>query len=454
MTSQIQILRQAKHNHEDLSDLERFLINPSAPLPSVELLERTRLAAYAYTKVPRQHPDKLALRPAFVKATRRHQQTKATLLPLLKTWHAEGIEVLPFKGFDLAEFVYDAPAQRFYGDVDVLIDPQHAATARRIATALGWSVATDITDSAVPYVHELMSLRSPDGQVFLEVHRRILQNYVPYARLQQRLTEAAWASSVSQAWEGIVVRRLDPPDSILLGLVLNRFWSADLWTLRPHDPLDMQQVMTRYTLSTDDLHRRADELGCRRTLDVFLSRCEPSRGVLTLTPPDYLQRQRWSRQILRERGHPGLERILGKALRIPGTAVDLVRAIPHVIRVVALIKRQSDIRVVLQRLDRPVEQDTRPSNAEQQRVIRGVRWALRLLRVRPGGNCLPRSLAIFTMLRRRGYPAIFCSGVRREAGSLQGHAWVELEGRVLEDLRESANRYTYRLNIEYPPSAV
>lgn len=453
MISQLQVLRQAHHNREDLAALERFLIDPSAPLPSLDLLERTRLAAYAYTRASRHHPDKLALRPAFVAATRRHQQAKTTLTPLLRAWYADGIEVLLFKGFYLAEFVYDAPAQRFYGDVDVLIDPRHATSARRIATSLGWTVVAEISDSVSPHVHELMSLRSPDGMVYLEVHRRILQNYFPVARVQQRLTDRAWAASVTRPWEGIVVKQLEPRDTLLLGLILNRFWSADLWSLRPHDPLDMQQTMARHDLSSDDLRRRADELGCRRTLDIFLSRCDPEQGVLHLAPPDLTQRQRWSWQIIGERGHPGLERVAGKVLRIPGISYDIAVALPPLLRVLALLRRHRDIRVILRKLDHPVTDrlpsNRLPSKKEQQQIVRGVRWLLRLLRIRTDGNCLPRSLTLFTMLRRRGYPAVFCSGVRKEGAKLQGHAWVELDGRVLEELKEPDNRLRYRPNIEY-----
>ncbi|MDZ7705132.1 MAG: nucleotidyltransferase family protein [Trueperaceae bacterium] len=301
MISQLQALRQAHHDRDDLAALERFLLDDTAPLPSLDLLERTRLAAYAYTRTPRHHPDKLALRPAFVAATRRHQQAKAALTPLFQAWYAAGIEVLLFKGFYLAEFVYDAPAQRFYGDVDALIDPRHAAAARRIAVSLGWTVVAELTDSTLPHIHELMSLRSPDGMVYLEVHRRILQNYLPVSRLQQRFTDRAWQASVTHPWQGITVRALEPRDNILLGLILNRFWFADRWTFKPHDPLDMQQTMTRHQLSSDDLRRRADELGCRRTLDIFLSRCHPGRGVLHLAPPDKQQQQRWNWQISGER---------------------------------------------------------------------------------------------------------------------------------------------------------
>ncbi|MDZ7705131.1 MAG: lasso peptide biosynthesis B2 protein [Trueperaceae bacterium] len=126
-------------------------------------------------------------------------------------------------------------------------------------------------------------------------------------------------------------------------------------------------------------------------------------------------------------------------------------ALPPLLKVLALLRRHQDIRVVLRALDHPVT-DRQPTNKEQQQVVRGVRWLLRLLRIRTGGNCLPRSLTIFTMLRRRGYPVVFCSGVRKEGAKLQGHAWVELDGRVLEELKEPDNPQRYRVNVRYPQS--
>lgn len=44
-------------------------------------------------------------------------------------------------------------------------------------------------------------------------------------------------------------------------------------------------------------------------------------------------------------------------------------------------------------------------------------------------NCLPRSLALQALLRRHGIEADLRIGVRREAGELRAHAWIEQAGR-------------------------
>ncbi|MEA2563806.1 MAG: hypothetical protein QOH06_5310 [Acidobacteriota bacterium] len=43
-------------------------------------------------------------------------------------------------------------------------------------------------------------------------------------------------------------------------------------------------------------------------------------------------------------------------------------------------------------------------------------------------TCLPRALALQALLRRNGIPAELRIGVRREAGDLQAHAWIEAAG--------------------------
>lgn len=51
----------------------------------------------------------------------------------------------------------------------------------------------------------------------------------------------------------------------------------------------------------------------------------------------------------------------------------------------------------------------------------------------PRPNCLSRSLLLEWLLRRRGLRAELRIGVRRAAGALQAHAWVECEGVPVND---------------------
>ena len=65
-----------------------------------------------------------------------------------------------------------------------------------------------------------------------------------------------------------------------------------------------------------------------------------------------------------------------------------------------------------------------------QRTLEAVRTASRYYH-RRGLDCLPRSLAIYVLLRRQGVPATLRIGVKRFP--FAAHAWVECLGEVLDD---------------------
>ena len=48
-------------------------------------------------------------------------------------------------------------------------------------------------------------------------------------------------------------------------------------------------------------------------------------------------------------------------------------------------------------------------------------------------KCLLESLALWYLLRRNGHDADLVLGARTLLGPLEAHAWVELEGKVLND---------------------
>lgn len=57
-------------------------------------------------------------------------------------------------------------------------------------------------------------------------------------------------------------------------------------------------------------------------------------------------------------------------------------------------------------------------------------------------RCLSRSLTLYRLVRQVGSPAELCIGVARsDAGALEAHAWVEVEGRVLGDRPDVAQRF-------------
>jgi len=56
-------------------------------------------------------------------------------------------------------------------------------------------------------------------------------------------------------------------------------------------------------------------------------------------------------------------------------------------------------------------------------------------------TCLPESLALWWMLRRRRVPAELRIGVRKEEQQFEAHAWVELSGAVLNDSDDVHQRF-------------
>jgi len=57
------------------------------------------------------------------------------------------------------------------------------------------------------------------------------------------------------------------------------------------------------------------------------------------------------------------------------------------------------------------------------------------------GTCLVRSLALQAMLRRRGVETSLRIGVRKVETALEGHAWLEHDGRPINEVPEVVSTY-------------
>ncbi|MEX1135091.1 MAG: lasso peptide biosynthesis B2 protein [Acidimicrobiia bacterium] len=68
-------------------------------------------------------------------------------------------------------------------------------------------------------------------------------------------------------------------------------------------------------------------------------------------------------------------------------------------------------------------------------------------------NCLERSLTLAWLLRRRGHAPSLRIGVRRATGELLFHAWIELDGLVLNDAPDVADNFTPFSGETPPPTA-
>lgn len=75
-----------------------------------------------------------------------------------------------------------------------------------------------------------------------------------------------------------------------------------------------------------------------------------------------------------------------------------------------------------------------------ERLVRSFAAASGTHFLRP--NCLPRSLSLWRMLRRRGVDAVVRIGAKMSERRLDGHAWVEVGGHVINDRPDIAKDFT------------
>jgi hypothetical protein len=80
-------------------------------------------------------------------------------------------------------------------------------------------------------------------------------------------------------------------------------------------------------------------------------------------------------------------------------------------------------------VDRTLRTASRPLGDKTKTVIGDVAAAVdRAGRYVPGATCLPQSVALAWLLRRRGIDARVCIGARTDNGRFDAHAWVEEAG--------------------------
>ena len=83
----------------------------------------------------------------------------------------------------------------------------------------------------------------------------------------------------------------------------------------------------------------------------------------------------------------------------------------------------------------PVVEDSEPGLNERARVVAttGQLIGAAARHGRSGARCLPRSLVVWTLLRRQGVDAQIRFGARRRDRRIETHAWVEAAGLTIDD---------------------
>lgn len=75
------------------------------------------------------------------------------------------------------------------------------------------------------------------------------------------------------------------------------------------------------------------------------------------------------------------------------------------------------------------------------------RW-LQLFPYNSKGNCFPRSVALYRYARRSGFPVRLHCGVRKDGRTLNGHAWLTLDGNPFHEMSRLWQEFT--VTFSYP----
>jgi hypothetical protein len=75
------------------------------------------------------------------------------------------------------------------------------------------------------------------------------------------------------------------------------------------------------------------------------------------------------------------------------------------------------------------------------------RWLL-LFPYNAKGNCFPRSVTLYRCARQAGFPVRLHCGVRKSNGTLDGHAWLTLDGAPFHELSRQWQHFT--VTFSYP----
>ena len=92
--------------------------------------------------------------------------------PVFEALAGAGIRTLLLKGAALVLTSCNAPGLRPIGDVDVLVEPEHARTAKRIVEQLGWVAWRGHSERDFPLAHGLAFQKPPHGT--LDLHWYLL----------------------------------------------------------------------------------------------------------------------------------------------------------------------------------------------------------------------------------------------------------------------------------------
>jgi hypothetical protein len=106
----------------------------------------------------------------FLANTLHNHMLAQELLRVLHLLKAHGISALPYKGPVLAATFYGDLTLRQFGDLDILVRPQDANSAKALLWAQGYRWQYGRPPALFPRLLRVYELLSPNGQVLVELH--------------------------------------------------------------------------------------------------------------------------------------------------------------------------------------------------------------------------------------------------------------------------------------------
>ncbi len=200
--------------------------------------------------VPRDAME--ALRQRFLASARQGLFLTAKLHRILRLFGQHGIQAIPFKGPVLASTLYENPALRTYGDLDILVCPPQVFAALRLLSRIGFA--------SIPYYGPRVEaqilkrewqyqLTRSDDKYFVEIHWTV----IPWYQVLRLPVETWWERSMASTIDDRPVRRLAPED-LLTALSVHGSrhmwrslnWIADLARLlKSTEGMDWEYVLRR-----------------------------------------------------------------------------------------------------------------------------------------------------------------------------------------------------------------
>jgi hypothetical protein len=216
----------------------------------------------------------------------------AALSQVLEALRARGIPVIVLKGAALVETVYGNLARRTMHDLDLLVHPEHAATAGEALEVLGYAPDEWYRPREwyLANLHHLVPLKR-DG-VTVEVHHHLLPPSVPVLVPDAELWARARATTIGGA-PALVLAPEELVVHLVLHLVLANRWVRGLSALRDiaevvarhGDALDWERVEAYGAPAPRAIHAGlfvARDLAGAAVPDAVLSRLREAGGVSSL----------------------------------------------------------------------------------------------------------------------------------------------------------------------------